>query len=224
MAGGGFHPGGLHRGSGLDCGKRRVDEHADQQLHARPGLGHGPSRGRDSQHRGGTGITLSHVGSVFEVSQETLPRWKRWYRHVARDQWAVWAPACFVGLALPSMLSVQFLRRGTDAGDWNAAAMTAEQVGSQVANPPEGVLAASSGLSQVFHGQAGGISFGDSRCFAVLGVGAQHGGDDRRHSSPLGGPVLDGQRPSAGSTQTAFGRSISACSSATACWASSCSG
>ena len=27
---------------------------------------------------GGQGITLSHVGSVFEVNQQSLPRWRRW--------------------------------------------------------------------------------------------------------------------------------------------------
>ena len=50
---------------------------------------------------------------VFEVTSESLPRWRRWYRHVLRDQLVVWMPACFLGLALPSMLSVQFLPRGT---------------------------------------------------------------------------------------------------------------
>jgi hypothetical protein len=37
----------------------------------------------------------------------------------------VWMPACFVGVALPSMLSVQFLPRGTQADRWVAAGMTA---------------------------------------------------------------------------------------------------
>jgi len=81
---------------------------------------------------GGHDIKLSHVGSVFEVTKESLPRWRRWYRHVCRDQLAFWMPTCFVGLALPSMLSIQFLKRGTDAGKWNAASMTAEGVGETV--------------------------------------------------------------------------------------------
>ncbi|MCP4814425.1 MAG: divalent metal cation transporter, partial [Planctomycetaceae bacterium] len=81
---------------------------------------------------GGHNIQLSHVGSVFEVTEESLPRWRRWYRHVCRDQLAFWMPTCFVGLALPSMLSIQFLRRGTDAGKWDGAAMTAEGVGQTV--------------------------------------------------------------------------------------------
>jgi len=81
---------------------------------------------------GGHDIQLSHVGSVFDVNPESLPRWRRWYRHVCRDQLAFWMPTCFVGLALPSMLSIQFLKRGTDAGNWSAAAMTAEGVGETV--------------------------------------------------------------------------------------------
>ncbi len=70
-------------------------------------------------------LELSHTGVVFDVNDESMPRWRRWLRHVRRDQLVVWMPACFVGLALPSMLSVQFLPRGTVAGDWEAAAMTA---------------------------------------------------------------------------------------------------
>jgi hypothetical protein len=82
---------------------------------------------------GGQNIKLSHVGSVFLVTEEVLPRWKRWYRHVLRDQLAVWMPACFLGLALPSMLSVEFLRRGTSPGSgWVAAGMTADAVRERV--------------------------------------------------------------------------------------------
>jgi len=101
---------------------------------------------------GGRDISLSHVGTVFKVDEESLPRWRGWYRHVMRDQLAVWAPACFVGIALPSMLSVQFLRRGTEADNWTAAAMTAQGVGEQVANPPSDVLASITGLSKWLSG------------------------------------------------------------------------
>lgn len=81
---------------------------------------------------GGHNLTLSHVGMVFEVNEQSLVRWKKWYQHVLRDQVLVWMPACFVGLALPSMLSVQFLRRGVEADPWTAAGMTAGAVGEHV--------------------------------------------------------------------------------------------
>ena len=82
---------------------------------------------------GGHNIELSHVGMVFQVGKESLPRWRQWYRHVLRDQLVIWMPACFLGMALPSMLSVQFLRRGTEVSDWYAAGMTADGVKNAVA-------------------------------------------------------------------------------------------
>ncbi|MBX7166344.1 MAG: Nramp family divalent metal transporter [Pirellulales bacterium] len=82
---------------------------------------------------GGQNIALSHVGAVFIPGPESLPRWRRWYRHVLRDQLGVWMPACFIGLALPSMLSVQFLGRGVSADKWTAAGMTAAGVRDEVA-------------------------------------------------------------------------------------------
>lgn len=75
---------------------------------------------------GGQSFTLSHVGMVFEITNKSVEQFRRWYRYVLRDQLIVWVPACFIGVALPSMLSVQFLPRGTSAGDWVAAGMTAD--------------------------------------------------------------------------------------------------
>jgi len=82
---------------------------------------------------GGHNIKLSHVGSIFKIDRQTLTRWKGWYRHVARDQLLGWMPACFIGLALPSMLSVEFLARGTPASEWTTAGMTADGVRERVA-------------------------------------------------------------------------------------------
>jgi hypothetical protein len=82
---------------------------------------------------GGRDLALSHVGMVFEVNAESLPRWRRWYRHLLRDQLFIWMPACFLGVALPSMLSVEFLPRGTRVTEWAAAGMTADGVRDHVA-------------------------------------------------------------------------------------------
>lgn len=82
---------------------------------------------------GGKSIALSHEGTVFEPNQQSMPRWRNWLRHVRRDQLAVWMPACFLGVALPSMLSVEFLARGTEPkNDWSASVMTAEELGKAV--------------------------------------------------------------------------------------------
>lgn len=95
---------------------------------------------------GGHGITLSHVGCVFDVNDKSLGRWRRWYRHIVRDQVCVWMVACLIGVALPSILSVEFLPRGTGSDDWKTAAMTADGVAKHVTTPPAGVLAYTLGL------------------------------------------------------------------------------
>ena len=89
---------------------------------------------------GGHNIQLSHVGAVFDPNEDSLPRWKRWYKHVVRDQLAVWMPACFIGLALPSMLSIEYLRRGYEADNWTAAAMTAGGVQERVTSESGAML------------------------------------------------------------------------------------
>jgi hypothetical protein len=93
---------------------------------------------------GGHGITLSHEGSVFEVNEKSLPRWKQWYRHIARDQLCVWMGACFIGVALPSILSVGFIPRGTDVDRSKVASLTSEGVAAVVADPPPKVLGSAS--------------------------------------------------------------------------------
>jgi Mn2+/Fe2+ NRAMP family transporter len=100
------------------------------------GWGMGSHVGAIPSMVGGHDIQLSHVGTVFEVTEESLPRWKRWYRHLMRDQLCVWMPACFFGLALPSMLSVEFLPKHTilegSEAKWAASVMTATAVGETV--------------------------------------------------------------------------------------------
>lgn len=92
------------------------------------GWGMGKEVGAIPSIIGGHTMHLSHVGKVFRVNDDTLPRWRGWVRHITRDQTCVWMLACFVGLALPSMLSVQFLERGLVIPDdeaYKAAVMTA---------------------------------------------------------------------------------------------------
>jgi Mn2+/Fe2+ NRAMP family transporter len=90
------------------------------------GWGMGGQVGAIPSAIGGRNIKLAHVGKVFPMSGENIGRFRRWFRFVVRDQLVVWMPACFVGIALPSMLSVQFLPRGTKADQWVASGMTAD--------------------------------------------------------------------------------------------------
>jgi len=84
---------------------------------------------------GGNDLTLSHEGTVFLPTEQALPRWRAWVQHVVRDQFLVWGPACFFGLALPSMLSIEFLPRGMDLSNkWMGPVATSDGVGKAVAD------------------------------------------------------------------------------------------
>jgi hypothetical protein len=89
---------------------------------------------------GGRKLKLAHVGKTFLMTPESLHRFRAWFRFVLRDQLVVWMPACFIGIALPSMLSVQFLPRGTQANDWVAAGMTADGLRNAVGGGTLGQL------------------------------------------------------------------------------------
>ena len=59
---------------------------------------------------GGSTVTLSHVGKVFPLDEANLRRWRGWMRYILRDQAVVWMLCCFVGMALPCMISLEFIR------------------------------------------------------------------------------------------------------------------
>jgi hypothetical protein len=91
------------------------------------GWGMGKCVGAIPSAIGGQKFKLSHVGMVFPITTDSIAQFRRWYRFLMRDQLAVWLLGCFIGVALPSMLSVQFLPRGTEVKDrWIAASMTAD--------------------------------------------------------------------------------------------------
>ena len=66
---------------------------------------------------GGHTITLSHVGKVFPLDKSNMARWRGWIRHIFRDQAIVWMLCCFVGMALPCMVSLEFIRNVPVEGD-----------------------------------------------------------------------------------------------------------
>jgi hypothetical protein len=91
------------------------------------GWGMGAHVGAIPSAIGGLPISLSHVGEVFPIDPPNLARWKGWIHHIVRDQTAIWMTASFIGMALPCMLSLEFIRNATVAGD-RVAAMTAEGI------------------------------------------------------------------------------------------------
>ena len=93
------------------------------------GWGMGGKTGAIPSAIGGRMITLSHVGKVFRISPESLTRWRGWIRFIVTDQTAIWMLASFIGMALPCMLSIEFIRNAPVAGD-RVAAMTADGISS----------------------------------------------------------------------------------------------
>ncbi len=94
------------------------------------GWGMGAKTGAIASAFGGSSIELSHVGIVFPITPATLEQWRGWYRHIARDQIVVWMVCSFVGLALPCMLSLEFLRN-MPVSDHRVAAMIAEGIAAR---------------------------------------------------------------------------------------------
>lgn len=95
------------------------------------GWGMGKRVGAIPSAIGGRTIKLSHTGKVFRLNEETLSRWRRWIGVISRDQFLLWAPGCVLGMALPAMVSYEFIR-GVQNVDGNAAAaMTAEAIAAR---------------------------------------------------------------------------------------------
>jgi len=87
---------------------------------------------------GGRHVRLAHTGKVFPVTQESLAKWKGWLRHIYRDQWAIWFVGCILGVAIPALISLQYLRDDFLAGQTfkgdEVAAKTAEALRNETNN------------------------------------------------------------------------------------------
>lgn len=94
------------------------------------GWGMGARVGAIPSAVGGLTVSLSHVGRVFAINEQSLVRWRGWLRHILRDQVAVWMLCCFVGMGLPCMLSLEFIRNAPVEGN-RVAALTAEGIGDR---------------------------------------------------------------------------------------------
>jgi hypothetical protein len=90
------------------------------------GWGMGARVGAIPSAIGGRTIGLSHTGCVFPLDAGNLTRWNGWMKHIRRDQ-AIWVLASIMGMALPCMMSLEFIRNATVTGD-RVAAMTAEGI------------------------------------------------------------------------------------------------
>ncbi len=95
------------------------------------GWGMGSAVGAIPSAIGGRNVTLSHVGKTFAITSENLRRWQEWWRYVLVDQIGVWAPGCFMGMALPALLSLEFSPHSALSGaklEWAQSLITADGI------------------------------------------------------------------------------------------------
>jgi hypothetical protein len=78
------------------------------------GYGMGERAGYIPGAVGGTRIHLAHSGFIIGDDDESMRRWRGWWRVVRADQWGIFFAGALVGMILPAMLYVTFLARGTD--------------------------------------------------------------------------------------------------------------
>ncbi len=90
------------------------------------GFGMGAVVGAIPSAIGGHEIRLSHVGSIFHVTDVSLARWREWLRYVHADQVWVWALFCFLGMYLNVNLATALIPHGTDLQGLAAGAYQAE--------------------------------------------------------------------------------------------------
>src|SRR5579864_7869936 len=95
------------------------------------GWGMGSKVGAIPSAIGGRHVTLSHIGKVFPVTDENMRRWRGWWKYILTDQIIIWAPGCFVGMALPALMSLEFsphssLFTGLGGLEWTQAVISAD--------------------------------------------------------------------------------------------------
>lgn len=99
------------------------------------GWGMGKLVGAIGSMVGGRDVKLAHTGKVFEPTPETMPRWRGWLRVIYRDQWAIWFVGCILGVAIPALISLQYIRpevlAGAEVKGNDVAAKTAEALTRQ---------------------------------------------------------------------------------------------
>ena len=74
---------------------------------------------------GGERVDLAHAGYIVRPGPEAAARWQGWWRIVGVDQWGVFFVGAILGMALPALLYVTFIPRGSEIRDLGIAAALA---------------------------------------------------------------------------------------------------
>lgn len=90
---------------------------------------------------GGQKVNLAHTGSTFEPTEDSLARWRGWWRIIKADQWAVFFVGAMLGMVLPALLYVAFLPRGSEIRGIGIGASLAHAMAGKVGALAGGAVA-----------------------------------------------------------------------------------
>jgi hypothetical protein len=96
------------------------------------GFGMGAVVGAIPSALGGRHARLSRAGKVFEISSESIRRWRVWRKYVAVDQCVLWAGGCFIGMFLNVNLATVIAPPGADMADVGAGAFQAKYMAERL--------------------------------------------------------------------------------------------
>jgi hypothetical protein len=78
----------------------------------------------------GPRVRLSPHGNVFAVDQRALRAWRGWWKFVNVDQWGIFAFGSVAGMALTSLLTLQYVPHGSAIVGWAVADLQASGIAS----------------------------------------------------------------------------------------------
>src|SRR5215211_1982625 len=105
------------------------------------GYGMGGRAGYIPAAVGGRRVNLAHSGFAFGTDAEAMRRWRGWWRIVRADQWGIFFTGAILGMALPALLYVTFLARGTDIRGSGIGAALAAAIGVRAGATFAGAIA-----------------------------------------------------------------------------------
>ena len=95
------------------------------------GYGMGARAGYIPAAVGGQKVHLAHTGFTFAPDAEAMGRWRGWWRIVRADQWGIFFAGALLGMALPALLYLTFIPRGTDIRGAGMGAALAASMGAE---------------------------------------------------------------------------------------------
>ena len=90
---------------------------------------------------GGQKVNLAHTGSTFIPDEESIGRWRGWWRIIKADQWAIFFVGSMLGMVLPALLYVTFLPRGSEIRGMGIGAALAHAMAGRAGAVAAGAVA-----------------------------------------------------------------------------------